>query len=77
MDCQVLHFTMAANHYYGDVPSLQSQALDAFFEKVLYKLTPETVDFVRGTLDTHLIGKVKKEVRYFFTYYTIYIHFFN
>lgn len=54
---------MAANHYYEDVPSLQSLASDAFFEKVLYKVTPDTVDSVRGTIDNHLIGKVKKDVR--------------
>ena len=68
MHFQVLHITMAAILYCNnDDPSLQSLALDVFFEEVLSKVTPETVDTVRSTLDQHLIGKVKKNVRYYCT----------
>ena len=53
---------MAAFHS-NDVPSLQSLAFEAFFKEVLIKATPDTVEFVRDSIDQHFIGRVKKNVR--------------
>jgi len=47
-----------------ELPTLQYLALQVFFDEVVYKATPETVQSVRDMIDQQLWGgTVKKAVR--------------
>ncbi len=67
-------FIMAnAGGFYPDSPnSLESMALEKFFQCAVSKATPETVDCIRDLIDQHFSGAMKKTVRYYLTYYILY-----
>jgi len=51
------------------VPNLQELAFVEFFDKLIHKLTPNAVQFVRNLIDAHLVGRVKHDFRYDFIWF--------
>ena len=55
---------MATEEGENVIPRLQELAFEVFFEKIVHKLTPNTVQFVHDLIEDHLVGRVKYDVRY-------------
>lgn len=49
--------------YTEEPPNLQELCFGVIYENLVSKVTSTTSDFVRGLMDDHLVGKVKKAVR--------------
>jgi len=47
----------------GNIPKLGKLAFKVFYKELLCRATPSTINFVRESIDNHLIGTVKKDVR--------------
>jgi len=60
---------MATEEGENVIPRLQELAFEVFFEKIVHKLTPNTVQFVHDLIDGHLVGRVKYDFRYNFIYF--------
>ena len=46
------------------IPKLHELAFEVFFDKIVLKSTPNTVQLVQDLIDNYLIGRVKYDIRH-------------